>query len=77
MNIHFRHGVRRRQTTLRVIPRPKASDGGLRGAGALVAVPMHLISVTDLPEVDSEGHIVRPSAVRVEKAPPTEGKSLV
>lgn len=45
--------------------------------GALVAVPMHLISVTDLPEVDSEGHIVRPSAVRVEKAPPTDGKSLV
>lgn len=30
--------------------------------GALIAVPLHLISVTDLPELDKDGHIVRHSS---------------
>lgn len=43
--------------------------------GALVAVPMHLISVTDLPELDSEGRIVRPGAVATDSGKPAEGKA--
>jgi hypothetical protein len=36
--------------------------------GAIIAVPMHLMSITDLPNVDREGHTVKKPLCAVEVA---------
>lgn len=37
-------------------------------AGAVIAVPMHLISVTDLPEIDRDGKMMKKSSSAVDIA---------
>jgi hypothetical protein len=46
-------------------------------AGAIGAVPMHLISITDLPEFDKDGHRVRSATVDVESAKAPAGAAQV
>jgi hypothetical protein len=36
--------------------------------GAIIAVPMHLISMTDLPELDKEGRMIKKSSSAVNVA---------
>eukprot|EP00892_Ulva_mutabilis_P009225 jgi/Ulvmu1/6675/UM030_0006.1 len=44
--------------------------------GAIIAVPMHLISVSHLPEFDSEGRVKRNSAIGAESTMPQTGKAV-